>query len=57
MGNNLFRPFALPKLYTSVKDIFCLREKRIVNGYRRTSLFIHEMEVPKVPLREQVKVI
>ena len=34
-GNSLFRPFVLPKLYTSTKDIFCLREKRMVNGIRR----------------------
>ena len=37
-GNSLFRPFALPKPYASTKDIFCLREKRMVNGYRRISL-------------------
>lgn len=31
-GNRLFRPFVLPKSYTSTKDVFCLREKRMVNG-------------------------
>jgi len=55
-GNSLFRPFALPKPYTSAKDVFCLREKRMGNGYRRISLFNHEIEVPKVPLREEVEV-
>jgi len=55
-GNSLFRPFVLPKPYTSAKDVFCLREKRMVNGYRRISLFNHEIEVPKVPLREEVEV-
>lgn len=55
-GNTLFRPFALPKPYTSAKDVFCLREKRMVNGYRRISLFNHEIEVPGVPLREEVEV-
>jgi hypothetical protein len=54
-GNSLFRPFVLPKLYTSNKDIFCLREKRMVNGYRRVSLFDHEIVVPNVPLREEVE--
>jgi hypothetical protein len=34
-GSSLFRPFALPKPFTSLKDVFCLREKRMVNGYRR----------------------
>jgi hypothetical protein len=54
-GNSLFRPFVLPKLYTSDKDVFCLREKRVVNGYRRISLANHEIVVPKVPLREEVE--
>lgn len=55
-GNSLFRPFVLPKPYTTTKDVFCLREKRMVNGYRRIPLFNHEIEVPKVPLREEVEV-
>ena len=55
-GNSLFRPFVLPKLYTSTKDIFCLRETRMVNGYRKISLFNHEIPVPHVPLREDVEV-
>ena len=55
-GNSLFRPFALPKPYASAKDVFCLREKRMVNGYRRISLLNHEIEVPKAPLREEVEV-
>jgi len=38
-GNSLFRPLVLPKPYTSAKDVFCLCEKRRVNGYRRISLF------------------
>ncbi len=55
-GNSLFRPFALPNPYTSTKDAFCLREKRMVNGYRKISLFNHEIPVPHVPLREDVEV-
>jgi len=55
-GNSLFRKFVIPKPYTSAKDVFCLREKRIVNGYRRISLFKHVIEVPNVPLREDVDV-
>jgi len=55
-GNSLFRPFALPKPYTSTKDIFCLREKRMVNGYRKISVFNHDVPVPYVPLREEVEV-
>ncbi|MBM3120480.1 MAG: hypothetical protein FJ006_13220 [Chloroflexi bacterium] len=55
-GKSLFRPFALPHPYTSNKDVFCLREKRTVNGYRKISLSNHETVVPNVPLREEVEV-
>jgi hypothetical protein len=55
-GQSLFRPFAIPKPYTSLKDVFCLREKRMMDGYRRISLFNHLIEVPKVPVREEVEV-
>jgi len=55
-GNSLFRPFVLPKPYISAKDVFCLREKRMVNGYRKISLSNHEITVPHVPLREEVDV-
>jgi len=55
-GNSLFRPFALPKPYTSAKDVFCLRETRMVNGYRKISFFNHEIVVPNVPLREEVEI-
>jgi len=55
-GKTLFRPFALPHPYTSAKDIFCLRDKRTVNGYRKISLFNHDIPVPNVPLREEVEV-
>lgn len=54
-GASLFRPFALPRPYTSSKDVFCLRETRTLNGYRRISLFHHEIEVPHVPVYEDVE--
>jgi hypothetical protein len=55
-GNSLFRPFSLPKPYTSPQDVFCLRETRFVDGYRNISLFNHKIKVPNVPLREQVQI-
>ena len=55
-GNSLFRPFAFPRPYTCTRDVFCLREKRVVNGYRKISLFNHDIAVPGVPLREEVDV-
>ncbi len=54
-GISLFRPFSLPKPFTSPKDVFCLRDTRMLNGYRRISLFNQEIEVPHVPLREDVE--
>ena len=55
-GNSLFRQFVVPDPYSSPQDVFCLREKRMINGYRRISLFNHAIEVPNVPLREVVDV-
>ncbi len=56
-GNSLFRPFALPKPYTSTKDIFCLREKRMVNGYRKISLSNHQVPVPPYPCEMKLRFI
>jgi len=55
-GKSLFRPYGLPKPYSSPKDVFCLREKRTTNGYGRISIFNHVIALPKVPLREEVEV-
>jgi len=55
-GNSLIRPFSLPEPYTSPEDVFCLREKRMVNAYRRISLFGHDIQVPNTPLREYVDI-
>lgn len=54
-GNSLFRPFALPKPYTSTKDVFCLRERRLVNSYHRISLLGRDIRVSKAPLHENVE--
>jgi len=54
-GGSLFRPFSLPKPYASQKDVFCLRDTRIVNGYRRISIFNQEIEIPHLPLHEEVE--
>jgi hypothetical protein len=55
-GRSLFRPFTLPAPYRSVKDVFCLHETRMVNGYRRIAVYGHHIEVPHVELREEVAV-
>lgn len=55
-GNSLFRPFSIPYPYKSTKDMFCLREKRMVNAYHKISLWNNEIVVPKVPLRDTVDI-
>lgn len=55
-GNSLFRKFSIPQPFKSPLDVFCLRESRMVDAYRRISLFNHSIEVPKTPLREYVNV-
>jgi hypothetical protein len=55
-GRSLFRPFALPAPYRSVKDVFCLRETRMVDGYRRITVYGHQITIPHVELREEVAV-
>jgi len=55
-GNSLFRKLIIPKPYVSPQDVFCLRERRMVNAYRRISLFNHTIEVPNVPLRVYVDI-
>lgn len=55
-ANSLFRPFSIPKPYTSPDDVFCLRETRVTNGYGRISLFNHQIRVANVPLRSEVDV-
>ena len=55
-GRSLFRPFALPAPYRSVKDVFCLHETRMVDGYRRISVYGHQITIPHVELREEVAV-
>lgn len=54
--NTFFRTFILPHPYKYVKDIFCLREKRIVNSYHKVSLWNKEIYVPKVPLHHDVTI-
>ena len=55
-GRSLFPPFALPKPYRSAKDVFCLRETRMVDGYRRMAVYGHRIEIPQAGPREEVNV-
>ncbi len=52
---SLFREFTIPSPYSSIKDIFCLRVKRIIDAYHKISLDKLTFKVHKAPLREQVE--
>ncbi|MBA7675615.1 hypothetical protein ES703_83851 [subsurface metagenome] len=52
---SLFREFKIPSPYTSIKDIFCLRVKRIVDPYHKISLDNLTFRVHKAPLRKEVQ--
>ena len=55
-GQIFFRPFAIPEPYASMDDIFCLRETRQTDGYRKISLWNQSISVPKVDPYENVNV-
>ncbi len=52
---SLFHPFALPKPFSSVKDVFCIRMKRTADGYRRISLAGHSFQIPGIQPRDDVE--
>lgn len=51
---SLFREFAVPSPFVSTKDIFALRDNRVVNAYRKISINKLELNVSGVPVRERV---
>lgn len=54
-GKALFRPFKSPYPYKSTKDIFCIKEDRTTNAYRRVSFEGIELKVPGVNPHEKVE--
>lgn len=54
-NRSLFRPFVLPKPFTSAKDVFCLRHTRTADGYRKISIGGHAIQVPGIEPREDVQ--
>lgn len=55
-GASVLKQFALPKPFTSTKDIFCLREKRVVDGYRKVSWRKYLISVPvDIPVGAEVE--
>jgi len=53
-GKTMFRPFQIKAPYESSKDIFALRDQRVVNNYRKISIQNFELTVPNVPQRHPV---
>jgi hypothetical protein len=53
-NRSLFRPFALPQPFTSAKDVFCIRHKRIADGYCKISIAGHSFQIPGIEPREDV---
>jgi hypothetical protein len=53
-GKTLFRPFTIKPPFKSSKDIFALRDQRVVDNYRKISIQNFELTVPKVPQRHPV---
>lgn len=54
-GKSLFRPFQIPAPYESTKDIFCIKEERTTDAYRKISINGLELKVPGVDPYEQVE--
>ena len=52
---SLFRPFALPEGYIDSKDIFCIRHKRVADGYRKISIAGQAFQVSGIEPREEVE--
>lgn len=52
---SLFRPFAIPKPYLTLNDIFCYRFKRRVDPYRKISFNNLSFSIHGVPIREDVE--
>lgn len=55
-NKSVFRPFALPHPYVSAEDIFCIRFKRIANGYRRVSIAGQIFQISGIEPREEVEI-
>jgi transposase len=53
---SLFRPFTLPKPFSSAKDVFCIRQKRTADGYRKISIGGHSIQIPGIEPREELEV-
>ncbi len=57
-NKTLFKPFKIPYPYQSPKDIFCIRDKRTTDAYRRISFQGLELKVPADPFTQiQLRIV
>jgi len=54
-NRSLFRPFALPAPFVSTKDVFCIRLKRVADGYRKVSVAGLSFQIPGIQPREDIE--
>jgi hypothetical protein len=54
-GRHLFRPFKVPFPFESTKDIFCIKEERTTNAYRKISIDGIELRVSGVDPYKRVE--
>lgn len=54
-GKTMLRPFVIPKPYAHLNDIFCFREERVVNGYRKIAFHGTELTLSGVLPRQTVE--
>lgn len=54
-GQHLFRPFKVPPPFESTKDIFCIKEERTANAYRKISIDGIELRVSGVDPYQRVE--
>ena len=52
--NSVLRPFMIPPPYQSIKDIFCLRENRIVDGYSSVDINKLKLKFNNAPIGKTV---
>lgn len=54
-GQSMFRPFTVPQPYVHLNDLFCFREERVVDAYRRIAFHGLTLTIPVILPRQTVE--
>lgn len=54
-GKTMLRPFTIPKPFAHLNDVFCFREERVVDAYRRVSFHGVELTLSGILPRQTVE--